>query len=321
MLLKAETMTHFVNLNATWDTVLLLDSLKMGAVNKAAAAVSYPGGKGNNAARTVALLGGKPRLYAFCGQADKARAAEFYKKAKVEATLHAVEGRNRPCVITLDAAKDQETVVNSPSQIRIRPADLAALRKALLKQVKPGDLVAFSGSLPEGLRPETYRDMIREVQAKGGIALLDGYGPALKFGVEAAPLIVKPNVDELGASFGWKVRTREDILAAADKLLRKGVRAVVVTLGARGAIVKTAREALYVAPLSQPRGWHSPVGCGDAFFGALCWGLDKNLDYRDCLRWATASAWANLHMPGAIFFDPKLVKAQLPLVRISKLGA
>jgi 1-phosphofructokinase family hexose kinase len=314
-------MTHFVNLNATWDTVFLMDRLKMGDVNRAAASVSYPGGKGNNAARAVALLGGKPSLFAFCGLADKDRAIDFYKKAKVEAHLHAVAGRNRPCAILLDADKDQETVINTPSQIKIRPADLAGLRRDLLKRVKPGDLVAFSGSLPEGLKPDTYRDMIREVQAKGGIALLDGYGPALKFGVEAAPLIVKPNADELASTFGWRVKTRQDILAGADKLLRKGVRAVVVTLGARGAIVKTTKEALYVAPLPQPRGWHSPVGCGDAFFGALAWGLDKNLDYRDCLRWATAAAWANLHMPGAIFFEPKLVKAQVPLVRISKLSA
>lgn len=314
-------MTHFINLNATWDTVLLMNTLRMGEVNRAAAAVSYPGGKGNNAARTVALLGGKPMLHAFCGEADKARAADFYRKAKVDARLHAVGGRNRPCVILLDGDKDQETVVNTPSQIKIRPKDLAALRRNLMKNVKVGDIVAFSGSLPEGLKPETYRDMIREIQAKGGIALLDGYGPALKFGVEAAPLIVKPNADELGSSFGWRVKTRSDILNAADRILRKGVRAVVVTLGARGAIVKTNREALYVAPLPQPRGWHSPVGSGDAFFGALAWGLDKNLDYRDCLRWATAAAWANLHMPGAIFFDPKLVKAQVAHVKISKLAA
>lgn len=313
-------MTHFVNLNATWDTVLLMESLKMGAVNRAAAALSYPGGKGNNAARTVALLGGKPKLFAFCGDADKARSRDFYRKAKVDAHLHAVQGRNRPCVITLNADKDQETVINSPSQLVFKKNDLALLRRELVKNVNPGDLVAFSGSIAEGLKPETYRDMIREVQAKGGIAMLDGHGPALKLGVDAAPLIVKPNAEELGSSFGWRVNTRADILAGADRILRKGVRAVVVTLGARGAIVKTAREALYVAPLPRPRGWHSPVGCGDAFFGALAWGLEKNLDYRDCLRWATAAAWANLQMPGAIFFDPRLVKAQVALVRISKLA-
>jgi fructose-1-phosphate kinase PfkB-like protein len=248
------------------------------------------------------------------------RAAAFYKKARVEARLHAVQGRDRPCIISLDAAKDQETVINTPSQLRLRAADQASLRRGLLAQVKAGDIVAFSGSVPDGLKAESYRDMIREVQAKGAVAMLDAHGPALRHGVEAAPLIVKPNAEELGSSFGWPVKTREQILDGAGRLLRKGVRAVVVTLGGRGAIVRTSREALYVAPLPRPRGWHSPVGCGDAFFGALAWGLDKNLDYRDCLRWATAAAWANLHMPGAIFFDPRLVKAQVSLVKISKLA-
>jgi fructose-1-phosphate kinase PfkB-like protein len=153
----------------------------------------------------------------------------------------------------------------------------------------------------------------------GAIALLDAHGTALKNGVEAAPLIVKPNLEELGTSFGWPLRNRGEILQAADRLLKKGVRAVVVTLGARGAIVRTVKEALLVSPLPQARGWHSPVGCGDAFFGTLAWSLAKNMDYRDGLRYATAAAWANLQMPGAIFFDPRLVKAQAAKVKLTHL--
>jgi 1-phosphofructokinase/tagatose 6-phosphate kinase len=313
-------MIHFVNLNATWDTVLLLDALKLGGVNRALRSFSYPGGKGNNAARTVAKLGGRARLHAFCGESDKDRAAKFYRASKIEASLCAVEGRNRPCVITLDARKDEETVINSPSQIKIRASDLERLKRGLLASIKPGDIVGFSGSLPEGLKEDTYKKLIAAVQAKGGITLLDGYGPALKYGVEAVPLVVKPNADELGSSFGWRVRTREDILSAAARLLRKGIRAVVVTLGPRGAVVRTQMEALYIAPLPQTRGWHSPVGCGDAFFGALALSLERNLDFHEGLRLATAAAWANLQAPGAIFFDPRLVKAQKKLVKISRIA-
>jgi fructose-1-phosphate kinase PfkB-like protein len=132
--------------------------------------------------------------------------------------------------------------------------------------------------------------------------------------------LVKPNADELGETFGWKVNTRQEVLAAAERLLKFGVRVVVVTLGARGALVRTPREALLVSPLPETRGWHSPVGCGDTFFGALALGLDKGQDLESCLKLATAAAWANLHAPGAVFFDKRLAKAQASKVRVSRIS-
>ncbi|MFI5355674.1 MAG: PfkB family carbohydrate kinase, partial [Desulfobaccales bacterium] len=157
-------------------------------------------------------------------------------------------------------------------------------------------------------------------QAKGAVALLDSYGPGLLHGVEAAPLLIKPNAEELGATFGVPVRTRDQVLKASRDLLRKGVRCVVVTLGDRGALAVTQRETLYANPLPTPRGLLSPVGCGDAFFGALALGLERSLALPECLRLATATAWANLGSPGAVFFDARLVRAQVKLVKVSHLA-
>jgi 1-phosphofructokinase family hexose kinase len=313
-------MIHCVNLNATQDHLFVLPSVEWGGVNRAVATLSYPGGKGNNAARTVAKLKGKARLYAFSGAKERAASQRFYREQGVDARLSPVPGSNRPCLVILDGARNQETVINSPSQLKVGPAAVAKLLAGLLRAVKPGDIVTLSGSLPEGLKPDTYKMMIRAVQAQGGVALLDSYGPGLLYGVEAAPLLVKPNAEELGATFGLPVRTREQVLVAARMLLRKGVRCVVVTLGERGALAVTQRETLFANPLPTPRGLLSPVGCGDAFFGGLALGLERSLALPECLKLATAAAWANLGHPGAIFFDAKLVRAQSPLVKVSRLA-
>jgi 1-phosphofructokinase family hexose kinase len=312
---------HCVNLNATLDHLFVLPSLKMGDVNRAVATLTYPGGKGNNAARTVAALKGKARLHAFSGEGEKATSTAFYKERGVQASLTAVPGFNRPCLVILDAEHNQETVINSPSQLKLNDKFVDTLGRGLLKAVKPGDIVTFSGSLPEGLKPDTYRQLILAVQAKGGVALLDSYGPGLLHGAEAAPFLVKPNAEELGSTFGVATKTRDQVIKASRELLRKGVRCVAVTLGDRGAVVCTARETLYVTPLPTPRGLLSPVGCGDAFLGAMAWALHGGKELKDCLRWATAAAWANLSNPGAIFFDAKLVKAQVGLVKVSRLSA
>jgi 1-phosphofructokinase family hexose kinase len=314
-------MIHCVNLNATLDHLFVLPSLKMGDVNRAVATLTYPGGKGNNAARAVATLGGKARLHAFSGAAERKLSTAFYRERGVNATLTPVPGHNRPCLVLLDAERNEETVINSPSQLQLNDGHVDVLGQGLMKAVKAGDIVTFSGSLPEGLKADTYRQLITAVQAKGGVALLDSYGPGLKQGVEAAPFLVKPNADELGSTFNVPVRTRDQVIKAAKSVLRKGVRCVAVTLGDRGAVVCTQREILYITPLPTPRGLLSPVGCGDAFLGGLAWGLDQGLELWDCLRWATATAWANLSNPGAIFFDAKLVRAQVTLVKISRLSA
>ena len=314
-------MIHCVNLNATLDHLFVVPEVTWGGVTKAVAVLTYPGGKGNNAARAVTTLGGKARVYAFSGAKERAASARFYRERGVDARLTAVPGSNRPCLVILDAAKNQETVINSPSQLKLGPSAIAKLKAGLMRAIQPGDIVTFSGSLPEGLKPDTYKTMIRDVQARGAVALLDSSGPGLSLGVEAAPLIVKPNADELGEAFGVPVKTREQVLKACQQLLRKGVRCVVVTLGDRGALAVTQRETLYVNPLPTPRGLLSPVGCGDAFFGALALGLERSLALPACLQWATAAAWANLGSPGAIFFDAKLVKAQVKLVKVSRLAS
>lgn len=313
-------MIHCVNLNATLDHLFVLGDLRWGGVNRAVATLTYPGGKGNNAARAVAALGGRARLHAFTSATESSAAKSFFKGRKVETRFTVVPGRYRPCLILLDGERNSETVINSPSLLKVGAASLSRLKQGLLRGLKAGDIVTFSGALPEGLRDDTYCQLIKAVSLAGGVALLDSHGPGLAKGVDAAPFLVKPNAEELGAALGVPTGTREQVIKAARSLLRKGVRCVVVTLADRGAVCVTHREVLFAAPLPTPRGLLSPVGCGDAFFGALALGLERGKDLGDCLRMGTAAAWANLGVPGAVFFDAKLVKAQQSLVKVSRLA-
>ncbi len=318
-------MIHCINLNATLDTLHGSSPTSSSAASTVGGggAPAYPGGKGNNAARAVATAGPEAQRFTLSLAPRRRPAAGSASTASrdVLPRLQTVPGQSRPCLVILDAAKNQETVINSPSQLKLKQSHADAVLAKVLKAVKPGDIISIGGSLPEGLRPDTYAQFVRRIQAEGGVCLLDCYGPALTKGVEAAPFLIKPNADELGEAFGLAVRTREQVLKAAKAILRRGVRCVIVTLGDRGAVAVSHRETLYVAPLPTPRGLLSPVGCGDSFMGGLAWGLHSGKPLADCLRWATASAWANLSTPGAAFFAKKLVKAQVKLVKVSRVAS
>jgi ribokinase len=76
-----------------------------------------------------------------------------------------------------------------------------------------------------------------------------------------------PNETELAILTGMPTVTEADVEQAAKTLLDQGVRAVVVTLGGRGALLATAEGLKRIAPVKV-----TPVdttGAGDAFVGAF----------------------------------------------------
>ncbi len=76
-----------------------------------------------------------------------------------------------------------------------------------------------------------------------------------------------PNETELGILSGLPVDTMAEVEVAARSLIAKGIGTVIVTLGARGALLVTADKATTIAPITV-----APVdttGAGDAFIGSF----------------------------------------------------
>lgn len=74
---------------------------------------------------------------------------------------------------------------------------------------------------------------------------------------------------------------------AADALLERGVEVAVVKQGPRGVLGKTLDERVVVPPV--PVDVVNGLGAGDAFGGALCWGLNQGWDLEKILRHANAA--------------------------------
>ena len=80
----------------------------------------------------------------------------------------------------------------------------------------------------------------------------------------------------------------DDPAEAADLLLARGLRIVIVKMGGDGVLVATAdgrREQVPPYPVDVVCG----LGAGDAFGGALCHGLLAGLDIAECVRYANAA--------------------------------
>ena len=98
-----------------------------------------------------------------------------------------------------------------------------------------------------------------------------------------------PNESEAAALTGCSVGTLEEAERAADILLVRGVRNVVLTLGARGALVKTPTITQYVPAFSAGKVVET-TGAGDAFNGGFAVALSEGLDVVEATRFGCAAA-------------------------------
>jgi ribokinase len=78
---------------------------------------------------------------------------------------------------------------------------------------------------------------------------------------------VAPNETELAILTGMPVESEEEIAAAATSLLREGIETVIVTLGARGALIATPDGFKRIPPVKAQA--IDSTGAGDAFIGSF----------------------------------------------------
>jgi ribokinase len=104
-------------------------------------------------------------------------------------------------------------------------------------------------------------------------------------------------------------------LTAARVLLRRGCKAVIVTLGAKGAVYVDHERALEVPPLHVPV--VDTVAAGDAFCGAFASALARGEDLEVGLTKATGAGALAVGVAGA---TPSLPLAQAVDEVISRFG-
>ncbi len=97
-----------------------------------------------------------------------------------------------------------------------------------------------------------------------------------------------PNVTELAILTGMPVETGAEIAAAARTLIDKGVGTVIVTLGARGALLATATDVRRIEPV--PVTPVDTTGAGDAFVGSFARYFAGGLSLETALRQAARYA-------------------------------
>ncbi|MHC6227302.1 1-phosphofructokinase [Pseudomonas sp. X10] len=275
-----------LTLNPALDITVSLDVLQAGHVNRSQAQHSHAAGKGLNVAQVLADLGHSVTVGGFLGRDNLQPFESLIDWRGFNDCFIRVPGETRSN-IKLVEADGRVTDINGQGPEVDERAQTALLR--LLEQGSGGyDAVVVAGSLPRGVSPQWFRQLLQQLKAQGLKVALDSSGEALRAGLESAPWLVKPNTEELGQVLGLEVHSYADQQAAAERLLTGGVEHVVVSQGEQGVAWFAKGQALHAQP---PRvRVASTVGAGDSLVAGMVHGLLQGEEASRTLRRATAIA-------------------------------
>ncbi|NEQ26607.1 MAG: hexose kinase, partial [Microcoleus sp. SIO2G3] len=237
---------------------------------------------------------------------------------QIENWFVSIAGKTRTNVKIIDPAQNQVTDINFPGQAPIA-ADIAALHHAIDRLSNECDWFVISGSIPAGVSASLYAELVARLKAQGKTVVLDASGDSLRQAIPFAPDAIKPNIAELQELVGQTFASETAIAMAAQRLVSQGIRSVVVSMGAKGAIFAEAEETIVARP---PRVQVvSTVGAGDAMVSGLIVGKRRGLPLADCARLATAFSIGALGQLGPRLPPPNAIESLMHQVEVQPLVA
>ena len=289
-----------VTLNASIDKAYYLDSAVVdGTVHRVSVVDNSAGGKGLNASRTITTLNYPVCATGFVGGNNGRYLIELAQKDGIATDFIYTEQETRSCINILDPS-GQSTEFLEPGQ-PISPEELLAFKAKLVQLTSSAEVVTFNGSIPKGVSAEDYKELIKDTMSAGVPCILDASGSLLTTCLEALPTMIKPNTDEIGQLLGREVITEEEIVAAAQELHNRGIKIVVVSLGAQGALM-VSDEGIFRA-MPPKIEVINPVGAGDTLVGSFAVALAQGKTTSECLTFALSCATASCLAAGTGRFD------------------
>ncbi len=251
------------------------------------------GGKGANQAVAAARLGGSITLICKTGNDIFGRhSIALYKHEGIDVSC-VLEDPLQPsgvALITVDDNAENCIAVASGSNAHLLVNDILAAAHCIEK----ASIILMQLEIPV----ETVLHAASAASARGKIVILNP-APVCKLDDELLRLIsiITPNEIEAGMLTRIKVIDEETAEQAARYLHAKGIATVIITLGAKGALILHEDVCTIVpAPVVKAA---DTTAAGDVFNGALAVALSENKSMREAVEFACAAAALSVTRMGA----------------------
>ena len=244
-----------------------------------------PGGKGCNQAVAIARLGGKVNFISKIGKDNYGQLAlDTLNQNKIDTSTIIQSSDHQTGVAGIMVDKNTgknaiNVITGAPSTLTIdeikKDVDKIENSKIFLTQLEiPKDVTLYS----------------LKIAKENKVLTILNPAPASKISKEFFNYIdyFTPNETEAEFYTGIKITNEKEAKEASIKLLKIGLKRVIITLGEKGLFYSDGKEEIYLKA-TQVKAIDT-TGAGDAFNGGLAYALSQNKSIKDSLNLANQVA-------------------------------
>jgi 1-phosphofructokinase len=273
----------------------------------------HPGGQGVWVARMAGEMGAYPVLCGFAGGETGVLLRTLIDELPGEARL--VDTTTASGSYVIDRRSGERQVVASAWSEPPTRHEVDDLFSVTCAAALDSEVLAVCGPLPSDAVPvELYGSLVRDVRRQGTKVIVDLSPPRLDSALEGEPDVVKLDEWQLAEFVSGPVSEPPEFRAAAEKVIERGARAVIVTRGGEPALVLSDGRAMELVPPQFEAG--ASEGSGDSMVGAIAAAIAEGAKWDEAIRLGAAAGATNFLRHGLGTGSRKVVEELLPRVEL-----
>lgn len=280
-------MIYTLTFNPALDYVVHVENFKEKHTNRTHKEMIFYGGKGINISFVLKQFNVDSTALGFiAGFTGDELQRGCEAKGILTSFIPVEQGMTR---INVKLKSNVETEINGMGPM-IEEAHMNQLKQQL-SQLQDGDILILSGSIPKGMKDDTYAKLLALLKDEHVMSIVDCTGSLLLNTLTYQPFLIKPNIDELNALFNTNITSKNEILPYAQKLQSLGARNVLVSCGKDGAFLLDEFQQVHTIDALEGTLKNS-VGAGDSMVAGFIVGYLKTLNYHTALQYGSIAGSA-----------------------------
>jgi 6-phosphofructokinase 2 len=252
--------------------------------------VYEPGGGGINVSRALKIMGSESMAIYVAGGPAGEKLQELLEKEGIEQKVIPTQEHTRENFMVMEDSTGNHFRFGMPGS-RVSEKEVQACLQAVRELPDEVEFLVASGSLPPGAPDDFYGQVAGLAKEKNIKCIVDTSGKALEKAAETGVYLFKPNLGELSKLAGKDEISAFEQEEIAQKIIKEGkAEILIVSLGARGALMVTKDSIEYVVPPTIKQ--QSTVGAGDSMVAGVVLSLSRGDELSEVLKWGVAAGTA-----------------------------
>ncbi len=314
-----------VTLNPSVDKVYWVDSLKICQITqeefltRASRSSTSAGGKGVNVSRFLSAFGMDNVAMGFVGGFTGHVVVKYLQHKGVTTNFVWIHEETRVNVNIIESGRDHSPNLINERGPQVSPDEVERFMRRYRRIVKRASWVVLAGSLPPGVDPGIYAELVGIARESGAKVAISAGGESLTRAIGACPYLVKPDTREHLVLEGTSLTSTESIIGAGKHVIACGAEMVVISHDVTGDIAITPDGVWEINAAVPTSEFQNLVGADDAFLAGILFKLAQDAPVEEALRFGMGAGIASAESEKKVCEDPVQVAKETEKVTVERI--